>query len=87
MTEFEEQNFTKQLHNKYWTGGSSAIIIIIIMIYLGKNSILKCLKILKRTPREEEAPRELQYLQPLNIPEIRVQSENTKFPIRNIRIA
>ena len=57
------------------------------MIYFGKNSILKCLKTLKRTPREKEAPRELQYLQPVNIPEIRVQTETTKFPIRNIRIA
>ena len=56
------------------------------MIYFGKKSILKCLKTLKRTPREE-APRELQYLQPVNIPEIRVQTENTKIPIRNIRIA
>ena len=89
LTEFGKQNFTKQLHNKYWTGGSSAIIIIIIiiMIYFEKNSILKCLKNLKRTPRKEEAPRELQYLQPVNIPEIRVQTETTKFPIRNIRIA
>ena len=62
LTEFEEQNFTKQLHNEYWTGGSSAIIIIIIiiMIYFGKNPILKCLKNRKRTPRKEEAPRELQ---------------------------
>ena len=88
LTEFEEQNFNKQLHNKYWTGGSSAIIIIIIiiMIYFGKNSILKCSRTLKRTLREE-TPTELQYLQPVNIPEIRVQTENTKVPILNIRIA
>ena len=88
LTEFEEQNFNKQLHNKYWTEGSSAIIIIIIiiMIYFGKNSILKCLKNQKRTPKKEEALRELQYLQPVNIPEIRVQTENSKIPIRNIRI-
>ena len=57
------------------------------MIHFGKNPILKCLETPKRTPREEETPRELQYLQPVNIPEIRVQTENTKFPIRNIRIA
>ena len=89
LTEFEGQNFNKEIHNKYWTGGSSSIIIIIIiiMIYFVKNSILKCLKNPKRTPKGEEAPRELQYLQPVNIPEIRVQTENTKFPIRNIRIA
>ena len=34
------------------------------MISFGKNSILKCLKNPKRTPKKEEAPRELQYLQP-----------------------
>ena len=57
------------------------------MIYFGKNSILKCFKNQKRTPKKEEAPRELQYLQPVNIPEIRAQTETTKFPIRNIQIA
>ena len=82
LTEFEEQHFNKQIHNKYWTGGSRAIIIIIIiiiiMIYFGKNSILKCFKNSKRTPKEEGAPRELQYSQPANIREIRVQTESTK---------
>ena len=41
----------------------------------------------KKNSKKEEAPRELQYFQPGNIQEIRVQTEKTKFPIRNIQIA
>ena len=52
------------------------------MIYFGKNSILKYFQNPKIAAKEQEAPRQLQYLIPVNTPEIRVQIENTKSQIR-----
>ena len=50
-------------------------------MYFGTNSVQKCFKISKRTPKEE-APKELQQLKPRNSQATHVQSEETKFPIR-----